>query len=219
MDKFTEQIIKSYSDKLNSDILSEYKKFVGEPELQNLLKKFNNRRFTLFKKWNQVMGSFSTSFLGSGFGSSSITAEYSKLDNNTVNVLNRAINDSFQDIFVKGISEPRQNDIPTCRTVSFGINNVLKGDYWILYINDSLDTFIVVAPLFIPGTSIKIVPVLACYVLTSKTHCKFWGDDINVKEILNISKKYGFDNIFNKPLATADSLDQGEIDEAINVLR
>jgi hypothetical protein len=37
MDKFTEQIIKSYSDKLNSDILSEYKKFVGEPELQNLL--------------------------------------------------------------------------------------------------------------------------------------------------------------------------------------
>lgn len=203
-------------DKINKDIVEDYKKFVGEKELDLLLTKFNNSRFSLEKKWNQVMGSFSTSFLGSGFGSSSISAEYKKIDKDNISVLNRALDDSFNNIFVKGISQPRDRSIPTCRTVSF--NNIMgvEGDYWILHINDNLDTFIVVAPLIIPQSSLKVIPVLACYVLTSKTHEKFWSDKNNVNEILEVAKKYGFENnLFTKPIATAKSLEQGDLEDAI----
>lgn len=123
-------------DKINKDIVNDYKKFVGEKELDKILTKFNNSRFSLEKKWNQVMGSFSTSILGSGFGSSSISAEYKKIDKDNISVLNRALDDSFNNIFVKGISRPRDISIPTCRTVSF--NNIMgvEGDYWILHINE-----------------------------------------------------------------------------------
>jgi lipocalin len=199
-----------YEKKVNQDIVEDYKKFVGEKELDLLLTKFNKRRFTLEKKWNQVMGSRTTEILGSGFGSSSITAEYKKIDKDNIIVLNRAIDDSFQNIFVKGMSKPRDISIPTCRTVSFDNIIGLEGDYWIIHINDRLDIFIVVAPLHIPQTSVKVVPVFACYVLTSKTHAKFWSDEKNVQEILEVAKKYGFDNnILTKPVASAETLEEG----------
>jgi hypothetical protein len=203
-------------DKINQEIVNDYKKFVGEKELDLLLTKFHKRRFSLEKKWNQVMGSISTSFLGSGFGSSSISAEYKKIDKDNISVLNRALDDSFNNIFVKGISKPRDIFIPTCRTVSF--NNIIgvEGDYWIIHINDNLDTFIVVAPLIIPQSSVKVIPVFACYVLTSKTHVKFWSDENNVNEILEVAKKYSFENnLFTKPIATAKSLKQGNLEDAI----
>lgn len=204
-----------YNEKVNKDIVEDYKLFVGENELKELQKKFNKRRFKLEKEWNQVMGSITTSFLGSGIGSSSITAEYKKLDKDNISVLNRALDNSFQDIFVKGISKPRDSSIPTCRTVSFDNIMGVEGDYWIIHINDRLDTFIVVAPLIIPKTSVKLVPIFACYVLTSKTHYKFWDDEKNVKEILAVAKKYGFDNnLLTKPLATSETLEQGPIEEA-----
>jgi len=92
----------------------------------------------------------------------------------------------------------------------------IEGDYWILYINNDLDTFIVVSPLIIPKTSKKIIPVLACYVLTTKTHTEFWSDKKYVKEIFDIAEKYGFNNnILTKPLTTPETLDQGPLDEAI----
>jgi len=205
-----------YKEKVNQDIVEDYKKFVGEKELDLLLTKFNKSTFTLEKKWNQVMGSISTSILGSGIGSSSITAEYKNIDKDNISVFNRAIDNSFQNIYVKGISKPRDISIPTCRTVSFDNIMGVEGDYWIIYINDMQDSFIVVAPLLIPQTSVKVVPVFACYVLTSKSHAKFWSDKKNVNEILEVAKKYGFDNnIFSKPIATAESLDQGLLDDAI----
>jgi hypothetical protein len=208
MNNIIDLVSKIYSDKINKDIVEDYKNFVGKDALEELLKKFNKKNFSIEKKWNQVMGSRSTEILGSGFASTSITAEYSKLDKDTISVLNRALNDSFKDIYIKGTSKPRDPSVPTCRTVSFGSTGI-EGDYWIIHINDKLDTFIVVAPLILPKTSIKILPGLACYVLTSKTHNKFWGDDRNVKEILDVTKKYGFDNFFNKPLATPETLEQG----------
>ena len=208
-------LVSFYKEKVNKDIVEDYKLFVGENELKELQKKFNNIAFSIEKEWNQVMGSITTSFLGSGIGSSSITAEYKKLDKDNISVLNRALDNSFQDIFVKGVSKPRDISIPTCRTVTFDNIMGVEGDYWIIHINDRLDTFVVVAPLIIPQTSLKVVPVFACYVLTSKPHHKFWGDEKNVKEILAVAKKYGFDNsLLTKPLATYETLEQGPIEDA-----
>jgi hypothetical protein len=202
-----------YKKMISNEIVTDYKRFVGEDELKELLTKFNKKEFSIENTWNQVMGSFTTSLLGSGFGSTSITAEYDKLDEDTISVLNRALTDSLQDIYVIGISKPRDTSVPTCRTVSFDSNGI-EGDYWILYINDRLDTFIVVAPLIIPETSIKVIPIIACYILTSKSHSEFWSDKKNVKEIFDITEKYGFNNIFIKPLATPKTLEQGTLDEA-----
>lgn len=36
-------------DKINKDIVNDYKKFVGEKELDKILTKFNNSRFSLEK--------------------------------------------------------------------------------------------------------------------------------------------------------------------------
>ena len=214
LDNIFKDLYSDYKKKVNNDIVSEYKRFVGEKELIELLTKFNKKEFSITKRWNQVMGSFTTSLLGSGLGSSSITAEYAKLDEDIISVQNRALNNSFQDIYVKGISKPRDLLFQTCRTVSFDSNGIV-GDYWILYINDSLDTFIVVPPLIIPETSIKVLPIIACYILTSKSHSEFWSDKKNVDEIFFIAEKYGFNNnILTKPLATPETLDQGPLDEA-----
>jgi len=192
---------------VNKDIVTDYKRFVGEEELKELLTKFNKKEFSIKNTWNQVMGSITTSLLGSGIGSTSITAEYDKLDEDTISVLNRAVSDSLQDIYVRGISKPRDTLVPTCRTVSFD-NTGIEGDYWILHINDNLDTFIVVAPLIIPETSIKVIPIIACYILTSKSHSEFWNDKKNVKEIFDVTEKYGFNNLLTKPLATPKTLDR-----------
>ena len=213
LDNIFKGFYSDYKKMISNEIVTDYKRFVGEDELKELLTKFNKKEFSIENTWNQVMGSFTTSLLGSGFGSTSITAEYDKLDEDTISVLNRALNDSLQDIYVIGISKPRDPLVPTCRTVSFDSNGI-EGDYWILYINDSLDTFIVVAPLIIPETSIKVLPIIACYILTSKSHSEFWSDKKNVKEIFDITEKYGFNNIFIKPLPTPKTLDQGTIDEA-----
>jgi len=196
-----------YKKMVNKDIVTDYKRFVGEEELKELLTKFNKKEFSIKNTWNQVMGSITTSLLGSGIGSTSITAEYDKLDEDTISVLNRAVSDSLQDIYVRGISKPRDTLVPTCRTVSFD-NTGIEGDYWILHINDNLDTFIVVAPLIIPETSIKVIPIIACYILTSKSHSEFWNDKKNVKEIFDVTEKYGFNNLLTKPLATPKTLDR-----------
>lgn len=215
LDNIFKDLYSDYKKKVNNDIVSEYKSFVGEKELIELLTKFNKKEFSIAKRWNQVMGSFTTSLLGSGFSSTSITAEYAKLDEVIISVLNRAISDNFEDIYIIGISKPRDLLFPTCRTVSFDSNGIV-GDYWILYINDSLDTFIVVAPLIIPETSIKVLPIIACYILTSKSHSEFWSDKKNVDEIFFIAEKYGFNNnILTKPLATPETLEPGPLEEAI----
>ena len=205
-----------YTKMISNEIVSDYKRFVGDNELKELLTKFNKRRFTLEKEWNQVMGSITTAFLGSGLGSTSITAEYKKLDEDSIRVLNRALDDSFQNIYVVGKSNPRDPLLPTCRTVSFDNIMGVEGNYWIIHINDRLDTFIVISPLIIPETSVKLVPVFACYVLTSKPHHKFWSDEKNVKEILAVAKKYGFDNsLLTKPIASSKTLDLSPLAEAI----
>jgi lipocalin len=182
----------------NDIIIKYYKNFVGEKELNSLVKQFDINKFC--DKWQQVLTSRTTGLFGTGITFSSVQATYSLNDNGTIDVLNEAYNTNFENIKIKGISEARDNEIPTCRTVKFS-TVPLEGNYWIIYISPSFNTIIVAAPLITPIVPIDISNNFGVYVLT-KNRDEFWNSTTETNEVFNTLKKYGFTNFWNEPISS-----------------
>ena len=213
--KFTKDIVSvldsltsgTYSKNVSDGIVEHYKKIVGSDEdLNILLSRFSEVKFgedILF----QHLTSRTTTISGTGLGSSSVRATYRKVDEtneNKFSVLNQSFDENLKPIFIKGFTEPRDTKIPTCRTVTFTKIGV-EGDYWIVYVSKDISSIIVIAPLILPGTSIMIKPEFICYVLSKKPKEEFWPNNSLVSELLEVAKKLGFTNFFNKPLPTSDT--------------
>jgi hypothetical protein len=182
---------------MESKIVEHYKEYVGEKELDILLKRFNIKTFC--DKWNQVITSRSTSFLGSGGSEySSVTAKYSLTNDNKVTVFNECYDEKKQYKSITGTSDCFDSSVPTCRTVLFPSVGA-TGNYWILYISEKNDVMIICCPLIIPHTSIKLMDNFALYVL-AKDRNKFWSNKQMVQKIYTILEKYKFNNFINKPI-------------------
>ena len=207
--KFFNQISNDrYSKYINDEIISKHKEIIGKENLKILLDRFNSPNF-MFNDilWNQVLTTRSTAFFGTGIGNSSVSVVYRLIDseNKIFSVNNKGLGENFEPKGVKGTTNARSKDVPTCRIVSFESLG-FDGDYWILYVSEDYLTILVASPLFIPETSILVSPNFGCYILTHKTHSQFWNDSNGVQEIRDVAKNFGYDNFFNKPLASAESL-------------
>ncbi len=178
-------------------VLDHYKKYVGKKELKKLLSRFDSNTFC--SKWNQVMTSRSTFFMGSGGSEySSVRATYTENRDKTITVFNECYDENHKPKTIQGISECVDPKIPTCRTVLFPSVGVI-GNYWILYISKQKDVIIVCSPFIIPYTSVKLMDNLALYVL-AKDRDAFWSNTQLVKKIYDILEKYKFDLFINKPI-------------------
>ena len=185
-------------------VVEKYKNFVGKKEVKQLTKMFKPEKFA--GKWKQVMCSPSTGVLGSGPNYSSVEAKYTLKKNGLVGVKNGAYDVHLNRVGVKGVSRARDDAIPTCRTVKF--DNLFKneGDYWIVYATPSFNTVIVAAPIIIKlfNTPVVITNNFGHYVLT-RNRKQFWNDPKEYEHTLDALKKYGFDKLWNKPVATGES--------------
>lgn len=185
-------------------VVEKYKNFVGKKEVKQLTKMFKPEKFA--GKWKQVMCSPSTGFFGSGPNYSSVEAKYTLKKNGLVGVENGAYNIDLNRVGVKGVSGARDEDVPTCRTVKF--DNLFKneGEYWILYATPSFKTIIVAAPIIIKlfNTPVVITNNFGHYVLT-RNRKQFWSSPKEYEHTLDALKKYGFDKLWNKPVATGES--------------
>lgn len=182
----------------NDIIIKYYKNFVGEKELDLLVKQFNINKFC--GKWQQVLTSRTTGLFGTGITFSSVQATYNLNNNGSIDVLNEAYNTIFENINIKGVSEARDNEIPTCRTVKFNTITV-EGNYWIIYISPSFNTIIVAAPLITPIIPIDISNNFGVYVL-AKNRDEFWNSKVETDDVFNTLKKYGFTNFWNEPISS-----------------
>ena len=203
LDKLTNHY---YSNFIDSDIISQHKKYIGEPQFNVLNERFNSESFSFEGTWNQVLTSRSTIISGTGLSSSTVSAIYKKIEGtNKYSVLNTSNNDNLKGIFIRGNSPARDESVPTCRTVIFDSIQV-EGNYWICYISEDLETILVVSPIIIPLTSICVIPSFICYVLTKKSHDQFWSDNKFVEEILTETTRLGLNDFYNRPLPTAETL-------------
>jgi hypothetical protein len=197
---------KQYQNNVNNEIIQKYIDYVGKDNFETLQNRFNSD-FMFENRWNQVITTRSTLVTGTGLGTSSVFAEYKKIDEdkNIFSVENFGLNESFKPIRIEGITFPRSLEVKTCRIVNFNTNDV-EGNYWVAYISRDLKTIIVAFPLFIPNTSILITPNFACSILTQKNYEDFWNDKEGAEEILTECRKLGFTNFLNKPLGSANTL-------------
>jgi lipocalin len=192
---------KSYNDLL----LEKYKDFLGKAKLETLLGRLSSSE-QLAGKWEQVITSRTTSLFGTGPTSTSVRATYTSNEDGSIGVLNEAYDANFKKVSIKGISKAFDDNVPTFRTVEFGKNDQ-KGNYWICYATRSGRTFIVAAPLVVKfqGKPFVVTNTLAHYVLT-KDREGFWNSDEERQATLKALKGFGFNNYFNKPVATGLSL-------------
>ena len=196
-------MLEVFKDLENQIIVDYYKNFVGEKEVENLIKQFNVVKFC--RKWDQVLTSRSTGLFGTGITYSSVNANYSLNDDGSVKVVNTAYDTNFNPTFIEGNSVARDDNIPTCRTVTFpSINETVPGNYWIIYISPSFDTIIVAAPLILPFVPIDISNNFGVYVL-AKDRNQFWASDTESKLVFDVLKKYGFTNLWNSPILSGES--------------
>lgn len=179
-----------------SKALDYYKQYVGDKELEKLLSRFDSKSFC--DKWDQVMTSRSTIFMGSGGSEySSVRATYSAVPNSSsITVRNDCYDEKHKPKFIEGISECIDAKIPTCRTVTFQSVGV-TGNYWILYMSKNKRCCIVCSPLIF--VSVKVMDNLALYVL-AKDRDEFWADKKLVEEIYGVLRKYKFDSYINEPI-------------------
>jgi len=207
MGEFINHLIKQYQNNVNNEIVQKYINYIGKDKFKILQDRFKSDLFIFENKWNQVITTRSTLVTGTGLGISSVYAEYKKIDEdkNIFSVENFGLNESFKPIRIEGKTFPRSLDIKTCRIVNFNTNNV-EGNYWVTYISSDLKTIIVAYPLFIPNTSVLITPNFACSIITQKNYEDFWNNKEGVEEILTECRNLGFTNFFNKPLASANTL-------------
>ena len=209
MDDCIKNIFNHFNNQfVNNEIIHKYIDYIGKDKFQTLQNRFKSDKFIFENRWIQVITTRSTLVTGTGLGTSSVYAEYKKIDNdkNIFSVKNFGLNESFKPIRIEGKTFPRSLDVKTCRIVNFDTNNT-EGNYWIVYISSDLKTIIVAFPFFIPNTSILITPNFACSIITQKTYDDFWADKQGVKEILDECHALGFKNFFNKPLASANTFD------------
>lgn len=202
----------------NEKIVTLYKEFMGESELKNLLEIFTLSEFT--RCWDLVLTSPSTEFLGTGVDYTSVKACYilENENSNNVTLINSGFNEKLEKTYIEGISEPRDIDIPTCRTVQFNSLSKFtpKGDYWITYYKkyclqgQNLKVLIVVAPLIIPYLGISITPNFGFYTLVSSdngdAHKLFWENKNIIKDTLEYLEKKGFDKLWSKPVPSLKSI-------------
>jgi lipocalin len=184
-------------------IVQYYKNFVGEKEVESLVKRFNVNEFCT--KWDQVLTSRTTGLFGTGITYSSVNANYSLNLDGTVKVINNAYDTEFNPVTIEGKSRARDPIIPTCRTVSFpSVSPLLEGDYWIIYISPSFETIIVGAPLILPVIPIELSDNFAVYVL-SKNRDAFWKSNEETTLAFDALKKYGFTQFWNEPIFSGSS--------------
>lgn len=176
-----------------------YKSFVGSAELAVLKKRFSVRKFV--GRWEQVMTSLSTQFMGTGLTFSSVNAIYKLAADGRIRLTNSAFNAQLQQIYIQGVSDERDG-LATCRTVQFD-NLPFVGDYWIIYANKRCDTIIVSAPLVVMGQC--LTENLGVYVLT-KDRDAFWCDKALVGEIQEQLDKYGFSSFYNRAIFSGESM-------------
>jgi len=176
-----------------------YKSFVGADELAVLQKRFSVRKFV--GRWEQVMTSLSTQFMGTGPTFSSVNAIYKLAADGRIRLTNSAFNAQLQQIYIQGVSDERDG-LATCRTVQFD-NLPFVGDYWIIYANQRCDTIIVSAPLIVLGQC--VTENLGVYVLT-KDRDAFWCDKALVCEIQEQLEKYGFSSFYNRAIFSGESM-------------
>ena len=190
-------------EKQDEIVVNYYKKFVGEPQLTNLLDKFKIDRF--LGRWEQVFTSRSTGLLGTGIDYSSVNATYSLNNDGTVHVLNSAYDEQLEKKIIEGSSRARDNSVPTCRTVKFDSASVpFEGDYWILDISETFHTIIVVAPIITPFIPIDITNNFGMYVLT-KNRDGFWKNRDEGDRVFTTLNKYGFTKFWNEPIVSGTS--------------
>jgi lipocalin len=184
-------------------IVQYYKNFVGQKEVESLVKRFNINEFCT--KWDQVLTSRTTGLFGTGITYSSVNAIYSLNSDGTVKVRNTAYDTNFQPTGIEGNSRARDPNIPTCRTVSFpSLTSQFEGDYWIIYISPSFETIIVGAPLILPVIPIELSGNFGVYVL-SKNRDSFWKSNEETTLAFNALKKYGFTKFWNEPIFSGKS--------------
>ena len=176
-----------------------YKSFVGAKELSVLQKRFSVEKFA--GRWQQVMTSFSTQFMGTGLTFSSVNAIYELLADGRVRLTNSAYNGDLKPVFIQGVSDTREG-LSTCRTVKFDKLPFI-GDYWIIYANKRCDTIIVSAPVVMAGTCFS--ENFGVYVLT-KDRGAFWKNKSLVAEIQAQLQKYGFSSFYNKAIFSGESM-------------
>lgn len=190
-----------------------HKEFVGESRISILLDRFNRADFSSIgggfaRTWQQVMTSRSTGLLGTGIALSSVSATYGDIADGTVSVVNSGFDSNLNPIRIDGKSRTRDGN-PLCRTVAFDTVPV-EGDYWITYISEDLSTVIVTAPIIVETTifSFTVTPNFGLYVLT-KNREDFWNDRDLVKEVMDVSRQYGFVGYHNKPIVSGKSFTFG----------
>jgi lipocalin len=203
---------KSNSNKSNSNksssydeaVVEIYKRFVGEDELKKLSSVFSSEKF--IGVWKQALCSPSTIFLGTGPNFSSVQARYDDLNNGLISVKNDAYDNNFFRVSITGTSRARVRIVPMCRTVEFDNLFNVEGDYWVLYATPSFNTIIVCAPIIIRifNRPVVITKNFGFYVLTRNVK-DFWSTSAEYEATFNALKKYGFNKIWNKPVATAET--------------
>lgn len=191
-------------EKYNNAVVKKYKKFVGKKELKKLSSIFTSENFT--GKWKQVMCSSSTRFLGSGPNFSSVQATYKLKTDGVVSVRNDAYDNDFNRVSIKGESRARDEKVPTCRTVKFNNLFNIEGDYWLIYATPSFKTVIVAAPIMLKifNRPVVITNNFGFYVLTRNIK-EFWDSPEEHKATFDTLEKYGFNKLWNKPVATAET--------------
>jgi lipocalin len=187
-------------------VVKKYKEFVGHKELKELTRAFSPQKFA--GKWKQVMCSPSTSVLGSGPDYNSVQATYKLKKNGIISVKNDAYDNDFHRVCITGTSGARDTSVPTCRTVKFNNLFDVQGDYWIAYATPSFQSIIVAAPIIIKlfNRPLVITKNFGFYVLT-RDATKFWSSSQEYKRIFDALEKYGFNKIWNKPVATAETFE------------
>lgn len=200
--ELTEEFKDATLTNLQDDIVVKYyTDFVGKQEVDLLTKQFDVVKFC--DVWQQVLTSRTTGLFGTGITYSSVQATYTLENDGTVGVKNEAYDTTFNKVEIEGNSRARNNEVPTCRTVSFG-TVPLEGDYWILYISPSFQSIIVGAPLITPVIPIDISNNFGVYVLT-KDRDAFWKSKEETTLIFDALKKYGFTQVWNEGINSGKS--------------
>jgi hypothetical protein len=222
LEKVLRNVITNIAENLkiyeNKNIINAYKNFVGD-DLELLQKNFNINSFA--RCWDLVQTSSSTELLGTGPDYTSVRACYKidKEDNNNVLLTNSGFNEKLEKTFIEGISEPRDINIPTCRTVRFNSLSKLvpPGDYWIIHFkeynvsdNKKISVLIVAAPLNLPFVGIQLTPNFGFYTLVASddgdARKLFWSNEKIIKETLDYLDKKGFNKIYNKAIPSLESI-------------
>lgn len=194
------------SSNYDKAVVEKYKKFVGDKELKILLDRFSIDKYV--GTWKQVMTSSSTRFVGGGLNYSSVKAVYKLRKDGLLSVKNSAYDGNFNKVGVTGESRARDEEYPVCRTVNFDILNInlnFEGDYWICWISSSLNTALVVAPIILNvfNKPVVVSENFGFYLLT-RDISKFWNSPKEYEAAFKVLEKYGFNNGFKKPIATAE---------------